>query len=90
MESTAFLVNLGSRTTLVDVGGVPGRPNLWIKFNMPGCGCECQFRARLVDNFERVDTNEAKKDVKDFMKVFLYGDKYSVNFCGQCGRRLPK
>lgn len=90
MESMAFLVNVGKRTTLVDVGGQPGRPVMWLKFNMPGCGCPCNFRALLVDNFDRVETREAKQDVIDFVKLFLLGHEYPVNFCAQCGRRLPK
>ena len=90
MESMAFLVNLGKRTTLVDVGGLPGKPLLWIKFNMPGCGCRCNFKANLFEDFDQIDGKEAKEDIHSFMKLFLLGDQYSVNFCSQCGRKLPK
>jgi hypothetical protein len=86
----AFLVQLGSRTTLVDVGGIPNQEIMWLKFNMPGCGCKCSFKATLVGAFEKVDVYETKKDVMDFVKLFLLGKEYTVNFCTVCGRSLPK
>lgn len=90
MESTTLLIPFGGRSTLVDIGGLPGVPMLRLKFNMPGCGCEYNFKAYLYEPFDEAEEELVKTDVKDFLKLFLFGDKYSVNYCSHCGKKLPK
>jgi hypothetical protein len=74
----------------VDVGGYPGDKSVRFKFNMPGCGCEYNFKGLLDTPFELSDGNLVKTDIENFMRLFMFGDLVSVNYCQQCGSKLPR
>ena len=83
-------VDSGARSTLVDIGGLPGVPRIRFKFDMPGCGCFHQFKGYIDEPFDKLDTELALQDIRSFMKLFLYGNQVSVNYCARCGKKLPE
>jgi len=90
-QTRSFLIEMGDRTTAVELSVFPSLSEFKFRFFMPGCGCEDSFIAQMDSSFAETDWDLIKEDVVSYVKQnILQINGLRINFCKYCGKKLPE